>query len=167
RLHPGDSWRRDILLRKFADLQYQRNDLDFGRSRFRVRGDVVDIQPAYEEVASRVEFFGDQVERIVDFDPLTGEILGQREELAIFPASHYVTPRDKLERALRAIEVELDLRGRELELQGKLLEAQRLRQRTLFDLEMMRETGTCAGIENYSRHLTGRQEGERPFTLMD
>ncbi len=167
RLRPGDSWRRDILLRKFANLQYQRNDLDFGRSRFRVRGDVVDIQPAYEEVASRVEFFGDQVERIVDFDPLTGEILGQREELAIFPASHYVTPKDKLERALGAIEVELDTRGRELELQGKLLEAQRLRQRTMFDLEMMRETGTCAGIENYSRHLTGRREGERPFTLMD
>jgi len=167
RLHPGDSWRRDILLRKFADLQYARNDVDFGRSRFRVRGDVVDIQPAYEEVASRVEFFGDEVERIVDFDPLTGEILGAREELAIFPASHYVTPKDKLERALRAIEAELDARVHELELQGKLLEAQRLRQRTMFDLEMMRETGTCAGIENYSRHLTGRQEGERPFTLMD
>lgn len=167
RLHPGDSWRRDILLRKFADLQYARNDVDFGRSRFRVRGDVVDIQPAYEEVASRVEFFGDEVERIVDFDPLTGEILGAREELAIFPATHYVTPRAKLERALLAIEAELDARAHELDLQGKLLEAQRLRQRTMFDLEMMRETGTCAGIENYSRHLTGRQEGERPFTLMD
>jgi len=167
RLHPGDSWRRDILLRKFADLQYARNDIDFGRSRFRVRGDVVDIQPAYEEVASRVEFFGDEVERIVDFDPLTGEILGPREELAIFPATHYVTPRAKLERALGAIEEELEARVRELELQGKLLEAQRLRQRTMFDLEMMRETGTCAGIENYSRHLTGRREGERPFTLMD
>ncbi len=167
RLHPGDSWRRDILLRKFADLQYARNDVDFGRSRFRVRGDVVDIQPAYEEVASRVEFFGDEVERIVDFDPLTGEILGAREELAIFPATHYVTPRAKLERALLAIEAELDARTHELDLQGKLLEAQRLRQRTMFDLEMMRETGTCAGIENYSRHLTGRQEGERPFTLMD
>ena len=167
RLHPGDSWRRDILLRKFADLQYARNDVDFGRSRFRVRGDVVDIQPAYEEVASRVEFFGDEVERIVDFDPLTGEILGAREELAIFPATHYVTPRAKLERALLAIEAELDARAHELDLQGKLLEAQRLRQRTMFDLEMMRETGTCAGIENYSRHLTWRQEGERPFTLMD
>jgi excinuclease ABC subunit B len=166
-LHPGDSWRRDILLRKFADLQYARNDVDFGRSRFRVRGDVVDIQPAYEEVASRVEFFGDEVERIVDFDPLTGEILGQRDELAIFPASHYVTPKDKLERALRAIEAELEQRSGDLEQQGRLLEAQRLRQRTLFDLEMMRETGTCAGIENYSRHLTGRQEGEKPFTLMD
>ncbi len=166
-LHPGDSWRRDILLRKFANLQYARNDTDFGRSRFRVRGDVVDIQPAYEEVASRIFFFGDEVERIVDFDPLTGEILADRGELDIFPASHYVTPKEKLDRALLAIEAELEERLRELEVQGKLLEAQRLRQRTMFDLEMMRETGTCAGIENYSRHLTGRKEGERPFTLMD
>ena len=166
-LHPGDSWRRDILLRKFANLQYARNDTDFGRSRFRVRGDVVDIQPAYEEVASRIFFFGDEVERIVDFDPLTGEILADRGELDIFPASHYVTPKEKLDRALLAIEAELEERLRELEVQGKLLEAQRLRQRTMFDLEMMRETGACAGIENYSRHLTGRKEGERPFTLMD
>ncbi len=156
-LHPGDSWRRDILLRKFANLQYARNDTDFGRSRFRVRGDVVDIQPAYEEVASRIFFFGDEVERIVDFDPLTGEILADRGELDIFPASHYVTPKEKLDRALLAIEAELEERLRELEVQGKLLEAQRLRQRTMFDLEMMRETGTCAGIENYSRHLTGRK----------
>ncbi|MGH7704754.1 MAG: DEAD/DEAH box helicase family protein, partial [Candidatus Dormibacteria bacterium] len=163
----GESWRRDILLRKLVDLQYARNDLDFGRSRFRVRGDVLDIQPAYEEIATRVEFFGDQVERIVDFDPLTGEILAQREELTIFPASHYVTPKDKLELALRAIEEELEWRSAELDRQGKLLEAQRLRQRTMFDLEMLRETGTCAGVENYSRHLGGRQEGERPFTLMD
>jgi excinuclease ABC subunit B len=166
-LHPGDSWRRDILLRKFANLQYARNDTDFGRSRFRVRGDVVDIQPAYEEVASRIFFFGDEVERIVDFDPLTGEILAERPQLDVFPASHYVTPKDKLDRALLAIEDELEHRLGELDVQGKLLEAQRLRQRTMFDLEMMRETGTCAGIENYSRHLTGRQEGERPFTLMD
>jgi len=166
-LQPGSSWRRDILLRKFADLQYQRNDTDFGRSRFRVRGDTIDIQPAYEEVAARIYLFGDEVERIVDFDPLTGEILGDRAELDIFPASHYVTPKDQLDRALRAIEDELEARLKELEVQNKLLEAQRLRQRTLFDLEMMRETGTCAGIENYSRHLTGRKEGERPFTLMD
>jgi excinuclease ABC subunit B len=167
RVRRGESWRRDILLRKFADLQYQRNDIDFGRSRFRVRGDVVDVQPAYEEVATRIEFFGDEVERIVEFDPLTGEILAEREELQVFPASHYVTPRDRRERALVAIEEELEQRLRELELQGRLLEAQRLRQRTLFDLEMIRETGSCAGIENYSRHLTGRAEGERPFTLMD
>ncbi len=167
RVRRHESWRRDILLRKFADLQYQRNDVDFGRSRFRVRGDVVDVQPAYEEMATRIEFFGDEVERIVEFDPLTGEILAEREELQVFPASHYVTPRDRRERALLAIEEELEGRLRELELQGRLLEAQRLRQRTLFDLEMIRETGSCAGIENYSRHLTGRAEGERPFTLMD
>ncbi|HUY08573.1 MAG TPA: excinuclease ABC subunit UvrB [Candidatus Dormibacteraeota bacterium] len=163
----GGSWRRDILLRKLVDLQYARNDLDFGRSRFRVRGDVVDVQPAYEEIASRIDFFGDVVERIVDFDPLTGEILGEREELTIFPASHYVTPRDKLAQAVTLIENELEWRGAELDRQGKLLEAQRLRQRTMFDLEMLRETGTCAGVENYSRHLSGRREGERPFTLMD
>jgi len=163
----GGSWRRDILLRKLVDLQYSRNDLDFGRSRFRVRGDVVDVQPAYEEVASRVEFFGNAVERIVDFDPLTGEILKDREELTIFPASHYVTPRDKLAQAISLIEQELEWRGAELDREGKLLEAQRLRQRTMFDLEMLRETGTCAGVENYSRHLSGRREGERPFTLMD
>jgi len=163
----GGSWRRDILLRKLVDLQYARNDLDFGRSRFRVRGDVIDIQPAYEEIATRVEFFGDVVERIVDFDPLTGEILAQREGLTVFPASHYVTPKDKLARAIEAIEAELEWRSGELERQEKLLEAQRLRQRTMFDLEMLRETGTCAGVENYSRHLSGRREGEKPFTLMD
>ncbi|MGC2192472.1 MAG: excinuclease ABC subunit UvrB [Candidatus Dormiibacterota bacterium] len=163
----GGSWRRDILLRKLVDLQYSRNDLDFGRSRFRVRGDVVDVQPAYEEIASRIEFFGDVVERIVDFDPLTGELLNDRKELTVFPASHYVTPRDKLTQAIALIEEELEWRGAELDHQGKLLEAQRLRQRTMFDLEMLRETGTCAGVENYSRHLSGRREGERPFTLMD
>jgi excinuclease ABC subunit B len=163
----GGSWRRDILLRKLVDLQYSRNDLDFGRSRFRVRGDVVDVQPAYEEIASRIEFFGNVVERVVDFDPLTGEILNEREELTVFPASHYVTPRDKLARAITAIEDELEWRGAELDHQGKLLEAQRLRQRTMFDLEILRETGTCAGVENYSRHLGGRREGEKPFTLMD
>jgi excinuclease ABC subunit B len=163
----GGSWRRDILLRKLVDLQYARNDLDFGRSRFRVRGDVIDIQPAYEEIATRVEFFGDLVERIVDFDPLTGEILAKRESLTVFPASHYVTPKDKLTQAISAIEEELEWRSAELERQDKLLEAQRLRQRTMFDLEMLRETGTCAGVENYSRHLGGRREGEKPFTLMD
>jgi excinuclease ABC subunit B len=166
-LSQGGSWRRDILLRKLVDLQYARNDLDFGRSRFRVRGDVIDIQPAYEEIATRVEFFGDVVERIVDFDPLTGEILAKRESLTVFPASHYVTPKDKLTQAISAIEEELEWRGAELERQDKLLEAQRLRQRTMFDLEMLRETGTCAGVENYSRHLGGRREGEKPFTLMD
>ena len=163
----GDSIRRDILLRKLTDLQYARNDIDFGRSRFRVRGDVVDVQPSYEEVATRIEFFGDEVEAIRDLDPLTGEILGVREDLTVFPATHYVTPRDKLERAVRRIEAELEERGGELEARGRLLEAQRLRQRTNFDLEMLRETGSCAGVENYSRHLAGRAEGERPHCLLD
>src|SRR5437588_1808562 len=166
-LKVGDSIRRDIVLRKLTDLQYARNDLDFGRSRFRVRGDVVDVQPAYEEIATRIEFFGDEVEAIRDLDPLTGEILRVRDELTVFPASHYVTPREQLERALHRIEAELEERSGELEARGRLLEAQRLRQRTNFDLEMLRETGTCAGVENYSRHLSGRAEGERPHCLLD
>ncbi|HXA28855.1 MAG TPA: excinuclease ABC subunit UvrB [Candidatus Angelobacter sp.] len=163
----GESIRRDIVLRKLADLQYSRNDQDFGRSRFRVRGDVVDVQPAYEEVATRIEFWGDEVESIKEFDPLTGEILAVREEFQVFPASHYVTPRDKLITALEHIDQELLERVEHLESHGRLLEAQRLKQRTTFDMEMMRETGTCAGIENYSRHLAGRAEGERPFCLLD
>src|SRR5438309_1740961 len=163
----GDSIRRDIVLRKLTDLQYTRNDLDFGRSRFRVRGDVVDVQPAYEEIATRIEFFGDEVEAIRDLDPLTGEILRVRDELTVFPASHYVTPREQLERAVHRIEAELEERSGELEARGRLLEAQRLRQRTNFDLEMLRETGTCAGVENYSRHLARRPAGSRPWTLLD
>ncbi|MFN2451058.1 MAG: excinuclease ABC subunit UvrB [Candidatus Dormibacteria bacterium] len=163
----GESWRRDILLRKLADLQYSRNDQDFGRSKFRVRGDVVDVLPAYEEVATRIEFWGDEIESLKDFDPLTGEILKVREDFSIFPASHYVTPADKMRSAVERIEAELEVRAAELEEHGRLLEAQRLRQRTNFDLEMMRETGSCAGIENYSRHLTGRAEGERPYCLLD
>ena len=163
----GESWRRDILLRKLSDLQYARNDMDFGRTRFRVRGDVVDVQPAYEEIATRVEFFGDTIESIKDFDPLTGEILTMRDELTVFPATHYVTPQEQMNRALVAIEAELEERVTRLEERGRLLEAQRLRQRTNFDMEMMRETGTCAGIENYSRHLSNRAEGQRPFCLLD
>ena len=163
----GESIRRDILLRKLADLQYARNDTDFGRSRFRVRGDVVDVQPAYEEVATRIELFGDEVEAIREFDPLTGEILSVREEFQVFPATQYVTPREQLEMAIVRIEEELKERVAELESRGRLLEAQRLLQRTNFDLEMIRETGSCAGIENYSRHLSGRAEGERPFCLLD
>jgi excinuclease ABC subunit B len=163
----GETWRRDILLRKLADLQYSRNDIDFGRSRFRVRGDVLDVQPAYEEVATRIEFFGDEIESIKEFDPLTGEILAQREEFTVFPASHYVTPQEQMKTALERIREELAERVAELESRGRLLEAQRLLQRTNFDMEMMQETGTCAGIENYSRHLAGRAEGERPFCLLD
>jgi len=163
----GESIRRDILLRKLADLQYSRNDQDFGRSKFRVRGDTVDVQPAYEELATRIEFFGDEVESIKEFDPLTGEILAAREEFTVFPASHYVTPREQMVNALELIDQELTERVEWLERHGRLLEAQRLKQRTTFDMEMMRETGSCAGIENYSRHLTGRAEGERPFCLLD
>ena len=166
-LKKGDAIRRDILQRKLIQLQYERHDMDFGRSRFRVRGDVVDVHPAYEEVATRLEFFGDEVERILEFDPLTGEILGEREVLRLFPATQYITTGEKMREAFGAIEAEMEDRCAYFDAQGKLLESQRLRQRTLFDLEMMRETGSCAGIENYSRHLSGREPGEAPFTLMD
>ena len=166
-LKKGDAIRRDILQRKLIQLQYERHDMDFGRSRFRVRGDVVDVHPAYEEVATRLEFFGDEVERILEFDPLTGEILGEREILRLFPATQYITTGEKMRGAFGAIEAEMEERCAYFDAQGKLLESQRLRQRTLFDLEMMRETGSCAGIENYSRHLSGREPGEAPFTLMD
>jgi excinuclease ABC subunit B len=166
-LKKGDSIRRDILQRKLIQLMYERHDTDFGRSRFRVRGDIVDVQPAYEEIATRLEFFGDEVERILEFDPLTGEILGEKPELHLFPAGQYITSQAKMRDAFGAIEEELEDRCRLFDEQGKLLEAQRLRQRTMFDLEMMRETGSCPGIENYSRHLSGRQPGEAPFTLMD
>ncbi|MBO0687788.1 MAG: DEAD/DEAH box helicase family protein, partial [Candidatus Dormibacteraeota bacterium] len=166
-LERGQSVRRELMLRKLTEMLYERNDYDLGRLRFRVRGDIVDIVPASEEKVYRIEFFGDEIDRLQELDGVTGEILGSREELTIFPASHYVTPRGKLELALRDIEVELDERVRWFEEHGRQLEAQRLRQRTMFDLEMLRETGTCAGVENYSRHLTRRQPGEAPFTLLD
>src|ERR1700756_1461111 len=163
----GQSIRREVFLRKLTEMLYERNDYDLARLRFRVRGDVVDLVPANEEKVFRVEFFGDEVERIQELDAVTGEILGARSAFTIFPASHYVTPADKLRLAMHDIEVELDERCRWFDDHGRLLEAQRLRQRTNFDLEMMRETGTCAGIENYSLHLTGRAEGQRPFCLID
>jgi excinuclease ABC subunit B len=166
-LKQGDSIRRDILQRKLVQLMYERHDTDFGRSRFRVRGDIVDVQPAYEETALRLEFFGDEVERILEFDPLTGEILGEKPDLRLFPAGQYITSQAKMREAFGAIEEELEERCRVFDEEAKLLESQRLRQRTMFDLEMMRETGSCPGIENYSRHLSGRQPGEAPFTLMD
>jgi excinuclease ABC subunit B len=166
-LKKGDSIRRDILQRKLIQLMYERHDTDFGRSRFRVRGETVDVQPAYEEVATRLQFFGDEIERIVEFDPLTGEILGEKPELRLFPAGQYITSQAKMLDAFGAIEQELEERCALFDSQGRLLEAQRLRQRTMFDLEMMRETGSCAGIENYSRHLSAREPGEAPFTLMD
>src|ERR671937_2947753 len=166
-LKKGESIRREIFLRKLTEMQYERNDFELARLRFRVRGDVVDLVPAYEEIVYRIEFFGDEIERILEMDATTGEILGNRDELAVFPASHYVTPEAKLQLALADIEEELEQRVKWFEEHDRLLEAQGLRQRTLFDLEMLRETGTCAGIENYSRHLTRRQPGEPPYTLMD
>ncbi len=159
---------RDEILRKLVEIQYERNDINFTRDKFRVRGDVLEIFPAsYTERAIRVEFFGDEIERISEFDVLTGEVLGDMKHALIFPASHYVTTSDKRERALVSIEAELDERLTALRQQEKLLEAQRLEQRTRYDLEMLREVGHCSGIENYSRHLTGRQPGEPPYTLLD
>ncbi|HET6309531.1 MAG TPA: excinuclease ABC subunit UvrB [Candidatus Nitrosotalea sp.] len=166
-IEKGQSIRREVFLRKLTEMLYERNDYDLARLRFRVRGDVVDLVPANEEKVLRIEFFGDEVERIQELDATTGEILGPRDEFTVFPASHYVTPADKLRLAMTDIEAELDERTKWFEEHGRLLEAQRLRQRTNFDLEMLRETGTCAGIENYSRHLTRRQPGEAPYTLMD
>ncbi|TMD22274.1 MAG: excinuclease ABC subunit UvrB [Chloroflexi bacterium] len=167
KIQKGESIRREVFLRKLTEMLYERNDYDLARLRFRVRGDVVDLVPANEEKVYRVEFFGDEIERIQELDATTGEILGSRNEFTVFPASHYVTPADKMRLAVADIEAELDERCKWFEDHGRLLEAQRLRQRTNFDLEMMRETGTCAGIENYSRHLTRRQPGEAPYTLMD
>ncbi len=163
----GERRVRDKFLRQLTDIQYQRNDIDFHRSTFRVRGDVVDVFPASEEVAYRIEFFGDEIDRITKIDPLTGEIIENLEELRVFPSSHYVTPQQKLKVALGQIENELDQRLAEFNKQNKLLEAQRLGQRTRFDLEMLEETGFVKGIENYSRYLTNREPGEQPATLMD
>ena len=166
-IEKGESIRREVFLRKLTEMLYERNDYDLARLRFRVRGDVVDLVPANEEKVYRVEFFGDEVERIQELDAITGEILGVKDEFTVFPASHYVTPADKLRLAMADIEAELEERCRWFDEHGRLLEAQRLRQRTNFDLEMLRETGTCAGIENYSLHLTRRKPGEAPYTLMD
>lgn len=163
----GERKQRDKFIRHLTDIQYQRNDIDFHRSTFRVRGDVVDVYPASEEFAYRIEFFGDEVERILKIDPLTGEILANLDEIQIFPGSHYVTPYEKLKSALGKIQNELDGRVKDFEKHGKLVEAQRLKQRTKFDLEMMEETGFVKGIENYSRYLTNREEGEQPATLLD
>lgn len=163
----GERKVRDKFLRQLTDIQYQRNDIDFRRSTFRARGDVVDVFPAGEEVAYRIEFFGDEVERILKIDPLTGEVLQKLSRIQIFPGSHYVTPYDKLKTALGQIQKELDDRSAYFKKHGLLLEAQRLQQRTKFDLEMLEETGFVKGIENYSRYLTNREEGEQPATLLD
>ena len=166
-LKRGEVRRRDRVLRHLNDIQYERNDLSFARGKYRVRGEVLEIFPAYEDFAVRVEFFGDEVDRIVRIDPLTGEILAVMDSVDIYPARHFVTPAEKLERALVTIREELEERVKFLEQQGRLLEAQRLRQRTEFDLEMLQETGVCLGVENYSRHLAGREPGEAPWTLLD
>ncbi|MBA3796132.1 MAG: excinuclease ABC subunit UvrB, partial [Chloroflexi bacterium] len=167
RLRTGGRYRRDGVLRQLVDLQYQRNDQQLSRARFRVRGDTLELQPAYDDFIVRVEFFGDEVERITELDPLTGELLAERKELNVYPASHYVTPADKLKEALVDIEAEAEMRVKQLEERGMILEAERLRQRTTFDVEMMRELGFCSGIENYSRHLSRREAGSRPWTLLD
>ncbi|MFC5287887.1 excinuclease ABC subunit UvrB [Actinokineospora guangxiensis] len=166
-LRVGDTVERDVLLRALVDVQYARNDIAFARGTFRVRGDTVEIIPAYEELAIRVEFFGDEIDSLYYLHPLTGDVVRQEEELRIFPATHYVAGPDRLERAIKAIEQELEERLAELERKGKLLEAQRLRMRTSYDIEMMRQVGFCSGIENYSRHVDGRGPGTAPATLLD
>jgi excinuclease ABC subunit B len=164
----GQELDRDKLLRKLVEIQYERNDIDFHRGTFRVRGDVVEVFPAYEDdTAIRIEFFGDEVEAIREVDPLRGQPRNTLPRVSIFPASHYVTPKSQLRRAIEGIKVEVQLRLAELNDKIKMLEAQRLEQRTMFDLEMLQEMGHCSGIENYSRHLTGRAPGEPPPTLLD
>jgi excinuclease ABC subunit B len=167
RLRAGAQYRRDAVLRHLVDLQYQRNDAQLSRARFRVRGDTLEVQPASEDTVVRVEFFGDEVERITEVDPLTGELLAERKDLNIYPATHFVTPAGKMQAALVDIEAEMEERVGEMEAQGRVLEAARLRQRTTFDIEMMRELGYCSGVENYSRHLARREPGSRPWTLLD
>lgn len=166
-LQAGEVRNRDKLLRHLIDLQFERNDIDFHRGTFRVRGDTLDVMPANSEIALRVEFWGDEIERILDVDPLTGEILAQRNEVDIYPAKHFVTTREKLAQALGDIQDELTERVQTLEKQGKTLEAARLKQRTTYDLEMLSELGYCSGIENYSRHMDRRLAGQTPWTLLD
>jgi excinuclease ABC subunit B len=166
-LEVGGSVERDTLLRALVDVQYTRNDVAFNRGTFRVRGDTVEIIPAYEELAVRIEFFGDEIEALYYLHPLTGDVIRQVDEVRIFPATHYVAGPDRMERAVRAIEAELEERLAELERQGKMLEAQRLRMRTQYDIEMIRQVGFCSGIENYSRHIDGRGAGSAPATLID
>ncbi len=166
-LRPGQERDRDEMLRKLVEIQYNRNDMNFQRGTFRVRGDVVEIFPSYSDTAFRVDFFGSEIEKITEVDTLTGEILGIRKHVSIFPASHYVISRDKMEIAIETIEQELEQRVAELKAQDKILEAQRILQRTRYDIEMMREMGFCSGIENYSRHLSGREPGSTPHTLLD
>lgn len=166
-LRVGEEVERDRFLRLLVDVQYERNDIDFKRGTFRVKGDTVDIIPAYEEVAVRVEFFGDEVDSLYYIHPLTGDVISQEDEVRIFPATHYVATDERMEKAIEAIKEELAYRLEELENKGKLLEAQRLRMRTEYDLEMIQQVGFCSGIENYSRHMDGRPAGSAPATLID
>ena len=163
----GEVRNRSQLVRHLVSMQYERNEMEVSRGKFRIRGDTLEIMPAYEEIAVRIQFWGDEVERIVEIDPLTGEILSQREEMEIYPAKHFVTSREKLDMALVDIEVELGERLEDFRARGKALEAARLESRTNYDLEMMRETGFCSGVENYARHLARRAQGSAPWTLLD
>lgn len=167
-LRPGMVKDRDEILKKLVDIHYERNDINFVRGKFRVRGDVIEVFPASSsDKAIRIELFGDEIDRITEIDVLTGEIVGERNHVAIFPASHYATSKEKLKRAIESIEKELEERYKELKDQGKILEAERLKQRTNYDIEMLQEVGYCSGIENYSRHISGRPAGSPPYTLLD
>ncbi len=166
-LERGETIGREALLRKLVEIQYERNDHDFSRGTFRARGDVIEVYPSYEDIGLRIELFGDEIDGLASFDPLTGKVFKRHERLAIYPKSHFVTPESRRRTAVETIKAELHERTRVLEDEGKLAEAQRLHQRTMFDLEMMREIGYCHGIENYSRHLSGRRPGEPPPTLLD
>src|SRR5690348_15191108 len=166
-LERGQRIGRDQILRKLVEIQYERNDHDFARGAFRVRGDIVEVYPSYEDNAVRVELFGDEVDELITFDPLTGKTLRKHDKVAIYPKTHFVTPRDKTKAAVESIKAELEWYRTKLESEGKVLEAHRLHQRTMFDLEMIKEIGYCHGIENYARHLTGRAPGDPPPTLLD
>ena len=159
---------RDEVIKKLIEIQYERNDINFTRNKFRVRGDVIDVFPSYSSGnAIRIEFFGDEVDRITEINTVTGEVVGVRKHIAIYPASHYVTSKEKMEKAISKIEEELEARVAEFKAKDCLIEAQRIQQRTMYDIEMMRETGFCQGVENYSRHISGREAGSPPFTLLD
>ena len=166
-LEKGQRIAREDVLRKLVEIQYERNDTEFGRGTFRVRGDIIEVYPSYEETGLRIELFGDEIDELASFDPITGKTFRRHDKIAVYPKSHFVAPRERTRRAVETIKEELVQRRGDLESEGRLLEAQRLHQRTMFDLEMMREIGYCHGIENYARHLTGRAPGEPPPTLLD
>jgi excinuclease ABC subunit B len=166
-IRKGEQRNRNRLVRQLVDMQYERNDMDFSRGKFRIRGDTMEILPAYEDIGVRIEFWGDEVDRIVVIDPLTGEVLGERDDIDIYPAKHFVTSQEKMDLAMEDIEQELEERVALFKREGKLLEAERIESRTRYDLEMMRETGYCGGVENYSRHLARREAGSSPYTLLD